>query len=652
MTRRTTSFGQIALAAIALIVWTGCSDDPNQPVQPQNSAPTILSCTAEPEIVPAGETTTLTVSAVDDDGDALSYSWSAADGQFTEGDDGESVTWSPPAQMGTYEVTVTVDDGTTTSEETITLEVTLPEVSIVPTALDFGAETTSLTFAVANDGSGVLSWSADDDRDWASVDPVGGNLDAGEDVDVTVSVDRAGLAPGTHEASVSVTTPYGDGTVSVSLLVSEAPPALLLSTRALDFGSVDTELQFEISNSGGGELDWSVAAPYMGIEATPTEGTAMTETDAVTVTVDRSGFAPGTHEGTVNVTSNGGTDSVMVSLRVPTGPVPAVGLSPTTLDFGTAGTQLDLHVTNTGLGTLTWTANSADGFVGFAPDSGETTDETDTITVTIDRTGLAPGQHTGHVTVAGDGTFETATVLVTVPSETPVLTNLFFLHHSTGRNLINEGSVRGHLADLNGDLEFWDHDYNYGCGTYNGLRDPNGNYEGYDYDIPGAPCGNTDPDGLHYLWTTSNSARATILANHEVIAFKSCYPASDITSDAMLAQYKSWYLDIRDFLDTRTDRMFVVMSQPPRHRLANPDPSAAARARAFADWLGSPEFLDGHPNIVYFDFFDHLAGSDNFLRYEYERSHSDSDSHPNAAANRAVGPHFAAALADAAAGMN
>ncbi len=119
--------------------------------------------------------------------------------------------------------------------------------------------------------------------------------------------------------------------------------------------------------------------------------------------------------------------------------------------------------------------------------------------------------------------------------------SIFFLHHSTGRYLINEGDVRGLLAEhneRNGTAhEFWDHDYN-----RFGLRDPRGDEAG-SYKIPDD---NTDPDGLHKLWTTSNRARDKILASHDVIAFKSCYPASDVASDQQLETRKRWYLEMRD----------------------------------------------------------------------------------------------------------
>jgi hypothetical protein len=232
------------------------------------------------------------------------------------------------------------------------------------------------------------------------------------------------------------------------------------------------------------------------------------------------------------------------------------------------------------------------------------------------------------------------------------LTNIFFLHHSTGRYLLADSGARTIITEMNdrdgSSFVFWDHDYN-----DIGLRNADGTFVGT-YNIPDD---NTDPDGLYKLWTTDNSARADILANHEVIAFKSCYPASDITSDAMLDQYKTWYLEIRDVLDQHPGHMFVVMSQPPRHRLRT-DLAQADRARAFALWLGSEEFLAGHDNLVYFDFFNFLAHPDdgsaarNMLRWEYEKGHEDTDSHPNTLANETVGPVFVDFLCEVASGVS
>jgi len=198
--------------------------------------------------------------------------------------------------------------------------------------------------------------------------------------------------------------------------------------------------------------------------------------------------------------------------------------------------------------------------------------------------------------------------------------SVIFVHHSVGRNLISEGNVRALVSH-----DLWDLDYD-----HIGLTDPNGNLTGESYGIL-----DTDPEDWHDLWTTSNSARESLLY-YDVILFKSCYSACDITSDAMLDQYKDWYVDIKNQLSGYPDKVFVMMSPPPRIR-ARTTPAEAARAREFAEWLGNQQ----DRNVRYFDLFDLLAGDDNVLRSEYERAPGGTDSHPNAYANSVVGPIFA-----------
>ncbi|MEP0814928.1 MAG: PKD domain-containing protein [bacterium] len=245
---------------------------------------------------------------------------------------------------------------------------------------------------------------------------------------------------------------------------------------------------------------------------------------------------------------------------------------------------------------------------------------------------------------AGSDTFPF--VIQVVPLHGEQLTKLFFLHHSTGSGFVFEGNMRGRIAEYNAEhgtsYTFCDHGYN---GEY---FDENGDWQDISYEIPGD---NTDPDGLHYLWTSQNAdavfSRNMILDNHEVIAFKSCFPAAGIESEAQLEQYKTWYLEMRDFFDTRRDKLFIVMGFPPLHRLST-DSAQAARARAFANWLSSGEYLgSAHPNLLCFNVFDQLAEPDgpsptaNMLRSEYEISPTDGDSHPNTWANQNVGAALA-----------
>lgn len=213
----------------------------------------------------------------------------------------------------------------------------------------------------------------------------------------------------------------------------------------------------------------------------------------------------------------------------------------------------------------------------------------------------------------------------------PGPTRIIFLHHSCGENLINEGGVREGLTALG--YEFYDHGYN-----DEGLRLADGSYSGTNFDVPGD---NTDPDGFAAIFSQPlhdpPDNTFSYLMQYDVIAFKSCYPTSNIGDDYQLNEYKSYYLAIRDRVDQYLDKLFIVVTQPPQVP-ANSDPQEGTRARAFADWLSSDEFLAGHPNLFTFDFFGHLAGNDNFLRTEYRVD--DYDGHPNQQANRTIGPLF------------
>lgn len=74
-----------------------------------NRDPQILSLVAAPDTVLPDEQSTITCLASDPDGDALSYSWRATDGNITGV--GATVTWIAPDREGEFTITVIVDDG-------------------------------------------------------------------------------------------------------------------------------------------------------------------------------------------------------------------------------------------------------------------------------------------------------------------------------------------------------------------------------------------------------------------------------------------------------------------------------------------------------------------------------------------------------------
>jgi hypothetical protein len=213
------------------------------------------------------------------------------------------------------------------------------------------------------------------------------------------------------------------------------------------------------------------------------------------------------------------------------------------------------------------------------------------------------------------------------------LSRVIFLHHSVGANLIEQGGIRQRLTDLG--YEFYDHGYN-----DDGLVLADGTWTGLDFNVPDD---NTEPDGLADIFAQPlhepPDNTFSHLMQYDVIAFKSCFTASLIDSPQQLDQYKSYYLSIRDRMDQDPNKVFIVVTPPPQIA-RDTDLQAAARARAFADWLASNEYVGGHPNVFTFDLFDLLADpSTDMLRADYQID--EHNAHPSQLANQTIGPLFA-----------
>jgi len=226
--------------------------------------------------------------------------------------------------------------------------------------------------------------------------------------------------------------------------------------------------------------------------------------------------------------------------------------------------------------------------------------------------------------------------------------NYMFVHHSTGRNMMSESGVRSLIA-LHNDrhdtaIELWDHDYHSG-NAYTGIIEPDSTvYPDWSY---GEEANNIQPLGYYDIFCNGSAFRDSLINSHDVIVLKNDHSTGDITSDSQIVAYQSCYLEIRDVLDQFPDKRFILVSGPPR-RPEDISNAEADRARTFYDWLQSPTFMNGHPNISFFDLFDALASPDdpsdpqrNMLRSEYRRSYGDTDSHPNTHANSVIGPAFA-----------
>jgi len=88
-----------------------------------NHVPVVNSIIANPTTVNTGGTVTITVSATDEDNDALTYHYTCSGGTISG--TGNTVTWVAPNTVGSYTVSIYVNDGTVNSNsKSVTVTVT------------------------------------------------------------------------------------------------------------------------------------------------------------------------------------------------------------------------------------------------------------------------------------------------------------------------------------------------------------------------------------------------------------------------------------------------------------------------------------------------------------------------------------------------
>ncbi|MCL0042684.1 PKD domain-containing protein, partial [Thermodesulfovibrionales bacterium] len=201
-----------------------------------------------------------------------------------------------------------------------------PVLSITPDpSLDFGnvivGESRDLDFTVTNTGGGTLTGSATVPAGPFSI--VGASdfsLVAGANASITVRFSPT--AAGSFSETVSFTSNGGDLTRGVSGTgVPPGVPVLSITpiaiTASLEEGTGWTDIgTINVTNPGGGTLNWSATDDKVWLEVTPTSGTTTTETDAVTVRATTADLTIGTHTGTISFTGAGTTQDVSVTLTV------------------------------------------------------------------------------------------------------------------------------------------------------------------------------------------------------------------------------------------------------------------------------------------------------------------------------------------------
>ena len=196
--------------------------------------------------------------------------------------------------------------------------------------------------------------------------------------------------------------------LSVNPVIGTSP--ISLSFTAQQGGGNPTAQTLTISNTGGGTLSWSASDSATWLSLSPASGTG---NGVVTASVASGTLTAGSYSGTITLSATGTASvTVPVAFTITAAPVPpAIGLSPTSLSFtaqaGINPAAQTLTISNTGGGTLSWSASDSATWLSLSPASGT---GNGVVTASVASGTLTAGSYSGTITLSATGTAS-----VTVP---------------------------------------------------------------------------------------------------------------------------------------------------------------------------------------------------------------------------------------------
>ena len=220
---------------------------------------------------------------------------------------------------GSYDARILLTSNSTADAEIdFRVKMQIPErpvLGVTPESLNFGEESEELSLEISNPSSAVLTWEVQKQEEWLEVRPAAGTtLD--EPGEVTVTVDRAYLAPGTYTSVLHISSDGGEQDVNIEMVVLEGP-LVNLSAEQIDFGPELDVQTLKITNQGNASLRWSLVAGESWIQVTPFEGELEPgqESDLL-IQIVRDGLPPGAHEALLVLESTDTGETFQIPMTV------------------------------------------------------------------------------------------------------------------------------------------------------------------------------------------------------------------------------------------------------------------------------------------------------------------------------------------------
>ncbi|MFA6484033.1 MAG: BACON domain-containing carbohydrate-binding protein, partial [Bacteroidales bacterium] len=317
-------------------------------------------------------------------------------------------------------ITVTAT-GATGSPKTVNIvqDANPPVLNVLPASRSIDFQATTTTFDVTNSSGGSMIWTAavTTGATWVHIISGASGTNTGT---ISVSVD-ANPDNTSRTGVITVTASGATGSPKTVNIAQDAnPPVLnvLPASRSISFPAGSTT--FEVTNSSGGSMAWTAAVTTGATWIHIISGASGTNTGTISVSVDTN-TNNSTRTGVITVTAAGATGSPKTVNIVQDPNPPVLNVLPTSRLVGFPAGTTTFEVTNSSVGSMSWTAAVTAGQTWVHITSGTSGSNTGTISVSVDAN-PDNSTRTGVITVTAAGaTGSPKTVTILQDANPPVL---------------------------------------------------------------------------------------------------------------------------------------------------------------------------------------------------------------------------------------
>lgn len=225
-------------------------------------------------------------------------------------------------------------------------------LEVQPTELTFTGDDDKGSIEIHNKGNAEMTWEVHSEIEWLKYSPATGNIKAGKNATLNLTVDRSGLGGGHHSQTFTISTNGGgNSTIRVNLSIPVAD--ISATPENLNFDNSSSVADLELKNIGDAALSYTLEPSNTWIRVSKNKGTLNPNTtENVIVTVDRTGMSGGDYEGHIMLTADGRSRKIPVWMKIPSSEDPKLHIYDVT-DITHDKAVFKASITSTGASPIT-----------------------------------------------------------------------------------------------------------------------------------------------------------------------------------------------------------------------------------------------------------------------------------------------------------